>query len=91
MQGFFVFGGDRDKELSLYVKWMVRYYLVDLRGSVWALRWPKHHSNTAAVTALEMESAKARVLVRKLGFSKGILKEDATGVGPAAVRACSGR
>ena len=35
-----------------------------------ALRWPKHHSNTAALTALEMESAGSRLLVRKLGFEE---------------------
>ena len=40
--------------------------------------------NTAAVTTLEMESARARVLVRKLGFLKRTVMDDATGVGAAA-------
>ena len=52
-----------------------------------ALRWPKHHSNTAAVTALELESARSRLLLQKLGFLKRIMSDGATGVGPAAVGA----
>ena len=51
-----------------------------------ALRWPKHHSNTAAVTTLEMESVRARLLVRKLGFLKKMVRDGATGVGAAAMR-----
>ncbi len=51
-----------------------------------ALRWPKHHSNTAAVTALEMGSARFRLLVRNLGFLKRITTDGGTGVGPAALR-----
>lgn len=33
-----------------------------------ALKWPKHFSNTATVSALEMESMRCRLVVRKLGF-----------------------
>ena len=51
-----------------------------------ALRWPKHHSNTAAVTTLEMESVRSRLLVRKLGFLKRTVRDGATGVGGAAMR-----
>ena len=40
-----------------------------------ALRWPKHHSNTAAVTTLEMESVRSRLLVRKLGFLKRMVRD----------------
>ena len=43
-----------------------------------ALRWPKHHSNTAAVTALEMESVRSQLLVRKLGFLKRMVRDGAT-------------
>ena len=31
-------------------------------------KWPKHHSNTAAITALEMPTMRSRLLVTKLGF-----------------------
>ena len=51
-----------------------------------ALRWPKHHFNTAAVTTLEMESVRSRLLVRKLGFLKRTVRDGATGVGAAAMR-----
>ena len=42
---------------------------------------------TAAVTALEMESARSRlrILLRKLGFLKRTLSDTATGVGAAAM------
>ena len=32
------------------------------------LRWPKHHSNTAAQVALDLESIRLRLLLTKLGF-----------------------
>ena len=51
-----------------------------------ALRWPKHHSNTATVTTLEMGSVRSRLLVRKLGFLKRTVRDGATGVGAAATR-----
>ena len=31
-------------------------------------KWSKHHSNTAAITALKMPSMRSRLLVTKLGF-----------------------
>ena len=37
------------------------------------LRWPQHHSNTAAVVALGLESVKSRVLGLKLGFLQRVL------------------
>ena len=51
-----------------------------------ALRWPKHHSNTATVTTLEMESVRSRLLVRKLVFLKRMMRDGATGIGAAAMR-----
>ena len=47
----------------------------------------KHHSNTEAVTALDLESARSRLLLRKLGFLKRILSDGNTGVGAAAMGA----
>ena len=41
------------------------------------LKWPKHFSNTAAVSLLEVDS---RLVVRKLGFLKRQLGEDTEGV-----------
>lgn len=46
-------------------------------------RWPKLHSNAAAVTALKMESVRFRLLVRKLGFLKRTMRD---GMGAAAMR-----
>ena len=40
------------------------------------LKWPKHHSNTAAITALHVPTMKSRVLVRKLGFLKRVMSRD---------------
>ena len=51
-----------------------------------ALRWPKHHSNTATVTTLEMGFVRSQLLVRKLGFLKRTVRDGATGVGAAAIR-----
>ena len=51
-----------------------------------ALRWPRHFSNTAAVTALDMESVASRIVVRKLGFLKRQLAEGAVGVAAVAMR-----
>ena len=50
------------------------------------LRWAKHHSNTAAVTTLEIESVRSRLLVRKLGFLKRMARDGATEVGAAVMR-----
>ena len=43
-------------------------------------KMPKTHTNTATVTALELETARSRLLW-KLGFLKRILSDGATGVG----------
>ena len=51
-----------------------------------ALRWSKHHSNTATVTTLELDSVRSQLLVRKLGFLKRTVRDGATGVGAAAMR-----
>ena len=32
------------------------------------LKWPRHHSNTAAITTLEVPMMRHRILVRRLGF-----------------------
>ena len=32
------------------------------------LRWPRHHSNTAAVLVLGFQSVHSRILARRLGF-----------------------
>ena len=46
-----------------------------------ALKWPKHHSNTAAMVALGIELAEARMLERKLGFLARRMRKDGVGVG----------
>ena len=38
------------------------------------LKWPKHHSNTAAITAFEMPTMKSRLLVTKLGFLRRVME-----------------
>ena len=53
-----------------------------------ALGWPKHHSNTAALVALDIMSARSELLIAKLRF----LKRRATvhdGIGGDAMRALS--
>ena len=52
-----------------------------------AVKWPKHHSNTAALVALDMESARARLLVMKLGFLRRRMMDDGVGVGAAMMSA----
>ena len=46
-----------------------------------ALKWPKHFSNTAVVTALEIGTIRSRLVVRKLGFLRRQLLDTATGIG----------
>ena len=41
------------------------------------LKWLKHHSNTAAITTLDVPTMKSRVLVRKLRFPKRVKGRDA--------------
>ena len=38
------------------------------------LRLPKHHSNTAAITALEIPTMRNRLLVTKLGFLRRVME-----------------
>ena len=52
------------------------------------LRWPRHHSNTAAVVALGLESVKSRVLGLKLGFLQRVLDGGAELVSGRAVESC---
>ncbi len=53
-----------------------------------ALGWPKHHSNTAALVALDMMSARSELLIAKLHFLKRrTTKHD--GIGGEAMRALS--
>ena len=52
-----------------------------------ALKWPRHLSNTAALVAMGMESARARLLVMKLGFLRRKMLDDGVGVGAAMVSA----
>ena len=40
------------------------------------LKWPKHHSNTAAIATLDVPTMKCRVLVKKLGFLKRVMGRD---------------
>ena len=42
------------------------------------MKWPKHHSNTAAVAALDLDvpTMKCRVLEKKLGFLMGVMAGD---------------
>ena len=51
-----------------------------------ALRWPRHFSNTATVTAMDMESVTSAIAVRKLGFLRRQLAEGAEGIGAVAMR-----
>lgn len=41
------------------------------------LKWPKNHSNTAAIAILDVPTIKCRVLVWKLGFWKRVMNKDA--------------
>jgi len=43
------------------------------------LKWSKHFSNTAAITALELATMRCRVLERKLGFLKGVVRGEVAG------------
>ena len=41
-----------------------------------ALKWPKHHSNTAAIVVLDIPTMKCRILVKKLGFLRRVMEGD---------------
>ena len=49
------------------------------------LKWPKHHSNTAAIAVLDIPTMKCRILVRKLGFLKRVINRDVTTLGGSVV------
>ena len=51
-----------------------------------ALRWPKHFSNTAAISVLEIESMRCRLVVRKLSFLRRQRADSAVGVGAKVMR-----
>ena len=51
-----------------------------------ALKWPRHFSNTAAMTVLDLASVTSRIVVRKLGFLKRQLAVCAVGVVAVAMR-----
>ena len=51
------------------------------------LKWPKHHSNTAAIATLDVPTMKCRVLVRKLGFLKRVMGRDADSLSGCVVLA----
>ena len=38
------------------------------------LKWPKNHSKTAAITALEMPTMRSRLLVKRLGFLRRVME-----------------
>ena len=40
------------------------------------LKWLKHHSNTAAITALDVPTMRSRLLVTKLGFLRRVMERD---------------
>ena len=51
-----------------------------------ALKWPKHFSNTAAMTVLDLDSVTSRIVVWKLRFLKRQLAKGAGGVAAVAMR-----
>ena len=53
------------------------------------LKWPKHHSNTAAIATLDVPTMKCRVLVRKLGFLKRVMERDIDSLSGCVVLALS--
>lgn len=40
------------------------------------MKWPKHHSNTAAIAVLDIPTMKCRILVKKLGFLRRLMEGD---------------
>ena len=52
------------------------------------LKWPKHHSNTAAIVALELSTMRCQILLRKLAFLQIFLRDDPVGVGVEVLHAC---
>ena len=60
--------------------WILTERLIDkleaFRGELVkrVLKWPKYHSNTAAITALDMPIMRSRPLVTKLGFLQRVME-----------------
>ena len=53
------------------------------------LKWPRHHSNTAAVVVVGLQSVESRILERKLGFLHWVLENGSSCVSGRAVEAMS--
>ena len=49
------------------------------------LMWPKHHLNTAALTAVEVPTMKSTVLIAMLSFFKRVMKSDSCSLSGQAV------
>ena len=67
--------------------------LVSFLGELakWICQCPKHISNTAAVTCLDLPSMQFRILVSKLGFLVRLLKKDGENLGGSVVLSlCNG-
>ena len=50
------------------------------------LKWLKHHSNTAALVVVGMQTVRSMILERKLGFLQKILNADSKCVSGRLVR-----
>ena len=53
------------------------------------LKWPKHHSNTAAATTLEVSTMRCRVLIRKLSFLHRVVNSNSASLSGTALLALS--
>lgn len=53
------------------------------------LRWPKHHSNTAALPAVDVPTIRFRTLIVKLRFLQRVMKSDHCSLSGQMVLACS--
>ena len=55
------------------------------------MKWPKHRSNTAAITALNVPTMlKCRVLERKLGFLMRVMEGDRDSLSGSVLLAING-
>ena len=53
------------------------------------LKWPKHHSNSAAATTLEVSTMRCRVLIRKLSFLQRVVNSNSASLSGTALVALS--
>ena len=53
------------------------------------LKWPKHHSNTAAATTLEVSTMRCRMLIRKLSFLQLVMNSNSASLSGTALLALS--